>query len=342
MRRLATLISMAAAAVAAACGPPFVAGTGTAGGGTTGDTTTTSTGTGAPLCMPGSCPDGQYCDAARGCTACSDFGTFALGEVKPAGVPTDASATPLYPRVGQDDTDLFFAQIVSSQGNVKRVAESGGSWTNPAAIMNLDSSGSSDTGPLFLAAADALSGFQPPELAGASVPILLFHTTRGTKKVEVYGLPLMQAVMPVQLQLPDTSDYVQDVVVAAKATPPRLWWLHGSDPTALGLVTMTGADPAPEDVIISLDTCAAVVQQPWVTPDGTRLLFSAKKCDQTGPHLFIAELGTDGKQIGKARRVFPGDSSLDYSPSLSTDLCTVLFSRQDANGKTAIVRANRP
>lgn len=346
MRRLDIIWGLFLGTVLSAigCGPPFVAastGTGGAdGGGGTGSAGSTSTGT--PLCMAGSCSDGNYCDPARGCVTCKDFGTFVPGEVKSLGIPVlDPSATPLYPRIAHADTDLLFAQVISSQGHIKRTMQSGGTWMAPGGILGLDMLSASDTGPFFLAKPSALNGLMPADLGTSTSPVLLFHTTRDAGKVEVWGMQLTTGALPEKLQLPVGDDYVQDISIATQVMPPRLFWLHGSDPAALKLATMTAMESSPQDVNLTLDTCEVNVQHPWVTPDGTHLLFAAKACDKTGPHLYIAELTGEGKQMGNAGRIFPGDASSDYSPSLSTDQCTLLFSRQDQNGKTVISQATR-
>jgi hypothetical protein len=62
-------------------------------------------------------------------------------------------------------------------------------------------------------------------------------------------------------------------------------------------------------------------------------------CTPVGPgltHLYHVPIDASGQPTDKAKRIFPSDmTSIDTTPSLTPDQCTLLFARIDAaaNGK---------
>lgn len=373
---LTVLCILAGIVSTASCGDPFaVAGEGgktttshpTGSGGTGGTSGTTSSGeagsdagTTVPPCVPGQCAQaGHYCEkSSMTCQPCSDPTRFTFGN--PAGLPMGfplTNARSYFPRVAPDTGALFFSHKGKGSGTLEHLAsapysqasQSWGTWTMlPAPINSLDE----ESAPLYLANGAALNGLVDTTIVSLDTPVLLFNSTRqGTEAI--YAANLEGAKDVALVALPPSKS---DEQIAVAVSQPRFFWVSDNT-TQPGLVTWTPAMTAPEHVDIELDNGCSIatlegLTGPWVSSDGTLLLFGAVYPEPStctlkpgSPQLiFYARLdGSTGKQAAgnQARQIFPGSVKVDATPSLSADLCTLYFSRVDASADVLLYKAER-
>jgi hypothetical protein len=129
------------------------------------------------------------------------------------------------------------------------------------------------------------------------------------------------------------------IAAALDATPPRIFWLRGGH-----VWTATAAGQGATALTIAFEGgCktdpAGSIDNPWVRPDGGRLLFNASALTSacavaTGSQyrLYYVDLDpSSGQPTGEATQIFSDAANHDdVTPSLSPDACTLLFARSSA------------
>ena len=362
MKRLSSLMglcSVAGVAVLVAgggCGPSFLAGP--AAGGSTSSATTSTTASsaggtggtgGAAGCTPNACPPDQYCSAdTSACAPCSDVGRFHFGQPIPTGVTVSTPNTvPLYPRVDEDTGNLYLVARESNQNHLEIAPVSKSAWSSASPLTQLAAGMYQDSGPLYLRSPNLLTGLVDDGVADAGAPVLLFDSDRINimGKRRIFAV-VLQSGTPKSLNLPDGASLQSGIAMAMNVSPPRFWWLSG-ETLSPPLVTFVATDNAPTPVAITLlDSGCPVISAsaPWVTPGGERLLFASPRyatppaCavpDATVTHLYQVPIDATGQPLDDAgaELVFPDDlTSVDTTPSLTPNMCTLLFARTNALG----------
>lgn len=348
-------VAVASLVAGAACGPQFVAGTGNTGGGGTGAGTSSTGGTGsgpstggASGCTPGSCAADQYCDTGNAqCVGCSKLDRFSFGAAVGLGVTVPAAgASELYPRADPGTGDLYLVQQEQGSTHLNQIARAPfmvgkTPWTSASLLMQI-SGNHQDSGPFPLQDPSELGGLVSDGIAKLSTPVLLFDSDRLGEK-HVFAVDLKTSASS-QLTLPGGSTHETRIAVATDASPPRFFWIgNPGGSTTDRLLTATASDTAPTPVTITLESgCPTPLPNtPWVTPGGDRLLFTSANygpppgCtspDTTATHLYEVPLDASGQPTDKARRVFPNDSSIDTTPSLTPNRCALIFARVESSG----------
>ncbi|MDF3065482.1 MAG: hypothetical protein K0R38_1083 [Polyangiaceae bacterium] len=89
---------------------------------------------------------------------------------------------------------------------------------------------------------------------------------------------------------------------------------------------------------------------PWLTPDGTKLFFTARRVDLGCPppagavtHIYVLELSSAGQPLATARALtgLAEPEVRQTDPSLSPDGCELLFSAQEPEGRLQLFHAAR-
>ena len=352
----------------AACGQPFSAAAGAGGGGSGGaghggaaasgtGGVAASSGSGVAKCPAASCSAGEYCESASStCQMCAELGRFQFGAPVATGVTVPATgSSALYPRPDRDTGQLFFVQqdtTIAHQDQIAVAASMPGeaAWTQGTLLQQLVGV-YQDSGPLYISAPSVLTGLVANSVAMSTAPVLLFDSNRTTGKRQVFAAVLGAATPPAVVTLPGGAVRASRIAISLAATPPRFWWISDATTGIERLVTGTATDNTPGDVPVLLDSdCpTTLADAPWVTPGGERLLFASvhtsapPACtpDPTITHLYQVVLSPDGTAPTKASPVFPGDTTLDTDPALTTDMCALLFARFDDQGNGQIYQAPR-
>jgi hypothetical protein len=354
MRWIGTWIgpgSLSAILALAGCGVPFETGAG-GGGGSGGQTTNAGTGGGTSSstgttttssggCTPGNlatCDPGDFCNASSQCVSCTLATTFNFGTPQPIQV-TPAPISALYPRLDKLSGPLYFVnehnQIMQAQAGTPA-----GTWEAAIAMpapFNPTAT-SVQEGPLPWIDGSSVKGVLDTSMVDATKPVLLFGTNgSGDQMLVAANLTGTAPPSPSPLKVPPLLSGDSSIAATFGLATARLYWIRNS---ALWTAMSNGAVAAPVNVPFSggcaIDPTGAI-NQPWVRPDGTRLLFSAASfqgatCAVAGnaqSRLFSIELvvGT-GQAMGAATQIFPTDTmDDDETPSLSPDTCTLYFSR---------------
>ena len=383
MKGLGTWIgpgSLAGIVALAGCGPPFTTATGSTGTGASGSggapasssTTTGSTGGGSTSsgttspCTPGlidGCGPGLYCNAAKACDPCANAVGMSFGAPQAIALPSmTVTATALFPRVEKKTQALFFlygdggsvtGQIVQAPPGAGQ--GSWGQWAYlpaPFDLMSLSPPPEQD-GPLPWPDGTEIQGVVDTSKVSAMYPVVLFGSKRsGDELLYAANLePPPASVSASALKAPFISGD-SGIAVAFEAAPTRYFWLRDGQ-----VMTATGTGAAPVALNITFDGgCvppAGAVADPWVGPDGGRLLFSATYYEKGGSGCmpapgsparpFHVDLDATGQPKGAATQVFTGDATdNDRTPSLSPDGCLLLFARGDAStGQPVLYEALR-
>jgi len=150
-----------------------------------------------------------------------------------------------------------------------------------------------------------------------------------------------------------TRDY--NPAFAYLATPSRVYWISDRN-TQPGLYTMPATGGTLAKVTLTLESGCQVTDEdiePWVTPDGTVLFFSAPRREQPNCNLplnsgirtayYTYMDPATGQQIGSAKELTSVRTALETSftkttlnirtPSLSPDFCT-LYVSSDVDGSS--------
>jgi hypothetical protein len=386
MNRLAMRMAaglLAAAMLPSSCGRPFAIGAGGGGasstssglagyGGAGGAPDTGGgghggTGGATPACTPGdlgTCSAGSYCRADTvACEVCTSFTRFHFAAASQVALqPPISGTTVLYPRLSPDAATLYFTYYDEQSAIPRRrigsapLDASKGSW-GPWSLVKapVDADGQ-NSGPLLLDTGAALSALVDSKV-DTSKPVLVFDSSRTALNTEALLAANLDASDVGALALPK-GKHDSDIAVAWQSTPPRFWWLSDATSTVgQKLVTATATDTLATPVPVTLDNgCVVeVVEGPWVTGDGKRLLFGAAPPQPTDAgaclpappghaRLYSARLDAQGQQISgtQAKPLLSGAlAAYETTPSLSPNLCTLYFSRFDAAGNGQLFSAAR-
>jgi hypothetical protein len=293
------------------------------------------------------------------CTDLDPGTTFSFGPpqaITLSGPPPTAPV--VFPRMEKTTSSLFF--VYGANGQIAQAPQgatqgSWGMWSALPAPYNAASPAVQE-GPFPLPDGKALAAI----LLGAATaminpldPVLLFGSGQGSaNSLYVANLEMPPPASATPLSMTPFSPGDRSISVATDVVPPRFFWLRG------GQVSTTTGPAVPVKsltITYAMSGCVAKpgsIADPWVRPDGTRLLFSGTYYDgnpcmptMTGAQsrLFYVDLDpATGDPTGDALPIFPLDTSDgDQTPSLSPDACLLLFSRSGVSGSTTIVEALR-
>jgi hypothetical protein len=338
-------------------------GAGGAGGATSTTGTASSSGTGggggAP-CVVGdlsTCKAGEYCRVnGGGCAPCGDFSAFQFGDPKPVDVMIPQGAAASFPRRKGDKLYYMFKSLTSTDiAESDLMAMSMNKWTPGVAVAPpVSASDSDEAAPLVLSAseAQAIEGILLDKVAvKTGQPLLVFDSDRTSP-----GAPHVYAENPGQMGVSllnlKGDAIVEHLTVAWDANPYRIWYITAKPGNlAPRLVTATPGS-SPDDATMTISNGCPLLPgdvAPWVTHDGSHLIFSAIDPDLsaqcgapmgTTHHVYIADLEPNGQQKAgtKAARVLPNDDKDDITPSLTQDACALYFSRTTGPG-TGVLHA---
>jgi hypothetical protein len=273
----------------------------------------------------------SYCDTFEHvCKSCTDYGRFSFGVPAALGVALPAgTSAPRFPRAAGPNETLFYTVTDGSTTNVAADdAATFPNWNTPSVVLGTQGA----LGPLVVDTSTVKSWLtQPPANMPASV--LLFDAPNlqaaGVRQVVALPIPTpMPAAPPIPLALPGGSAGASQIRIAIAPGASRAWWLGGN-----GLVTATLGAATSTPVPMNLSNGnPGLPNQPWVTPDGSVMLFVSQLTTGTdlALHLFYARMSTSGavagQQASNAVRVFQG-SDVDGDPSLTANSCALLFTR---------------
>jgi hypothetical protein len=333
-------------------GAPFTQGTSTSGdGGTGGTSNSTNSGTdggtgGAPAGCDPPCQSGQYCSATTNkCTNCTDLSSIQFSAPAKLGVGlSNVNYSAYYPRTRGANSDIYLAVAMSptnSQVETAMFLSPTKGWGPAMSITPILASMASDSAPLYLDDGAALAGLKPSNVMDGQ-PVLLFDSTRTFGKRQVYAWVPGVSNSPQLVTLPGTDTTYEVSQVAVAWQTKRFFWISNADSKPRRLMTALPSDSMWQEVPIQLDNgChAPLADSPWVTPEGNVIFFASDEPDPNNsckpkainkPHLYRAFLDPSGQPTDPAMRVFPQDDSIDFSPSLTGDLCSLVFTRVDGN-----------
>ncbi|MCB9578014.1 MAG: hypothetical protein H6717_13405 [Polyangiaceae bacterium] len=301
------------------------------------------------------CAVGEYWHACKqSCVSCYDVSLLVFGDVtKVTSLSDSGSGTnQRFPRLAADGSST---RVVLTQGvpptspthtdfltGVQQGADFASLVTDLGNFVNYP--GENESGPLLVPA----GAVEPVSGTAAASLFLLMDSDRNGKQ-QIMSTPLFQgAGSPSVLAAPVNAggnDY--HVAYAHQATPARLFW--SSDRAQPGLYTWAVTGGQAQKVAVTLPGgCAASDEdlEPWVTPDGTLLLFSSPR--RVGPNcnvplnggkrsLYFAYLDpATGLPLADAVELASVRTALEQSlgktdfalgtPSLDPTACTLYFS----------------
>jgi hypothetical protein len=322
--------------------------------------TSASSSSGLPvICTPGdltTCDAGKYCKTdTQICTDCSELADFKFGSLTRIELMPPTGTALRFPRIGPSDQLLFTFTSSALSTDIGHAERGDGflQWKNvvtePEGINNDQrEDGASlylpkDHGDILDTLIADMTSVQPAE------EVVLYHNTTPIGDKKVFAFNPGQAKISL-VNLKGTSN--SHVAVAYKAR--RFWYTSNAINSTENLVTVApGGDPALAQM---KDSNACTLQgnlSAWVTPDGKWLLFSSqlhdgsdcsKLADTGRPHLFYTEVDpVTGQQVGLTREI-PVDQINDaghVNPSLSPDLCVLLFTDQSKSPDSELYAAVR-
>ncbi len=308
----------------------------TVGVGSVSSSSSASSSSGGPMSCSGTCGSGTYCNPLQGaCVACANFARFHFGDAFKLDVTLPGAGTARFPRVASDGS-LFLSYTAGGNSVLASAGYAAFPAWDAAVILssppNPPTSPADALGPLELKDGAALKSLK---LDLGTGPVLLFDlpSSGGTTR-QVLAYEVGSSSMPVAVPLPGASATKMQWRIAVAPDIVRAWWLEtGGATNAAALMTASLASSSSATVTVKLDDGnASFPNQPWVSLDGTILLVSATYAPpslDTTEHLFFARLSiVTGMTIADAQRIYPADASdADGDPSLSSDGCALLFTR---------------
>lgn len=344
------------------------ASSGTSGGGSA-STSSASGGGGAGgnagACTPGeleTCNENQYCQrTTKICAECKDVSSpFIFGPPIPLELSLPNGGTnPRFPRSGPNGQLLFtFTSLAGNlnighapAGSAPLTWQKGQSESEPPLNTSADESSS-----FYLAKGSVLKNLVDPNVK-TDTGIVLYDSTQqgpGTKQVFAFN-PDQTSFSKVQLQ---GGTINSQLTVAADV--PRFWYTSNalkpaSEPNEF--VELVSAAPGTMPTAVPLQDSAGCAVKgnvaPWVTPDGTILLFATQRqkkigttCSNVGSdtsHLWYTTVNPkDGKQAeAAARELFSEDPKSYTSPALSENLCVLYFFEATSSTSATLYAAIR-
>lgn len=286
---------------------------------------------GAADCTASGCDAGEYCDADSGrCTSCGNTSKgLRFGPPTRVDGPSVAGVDDRFPRLAADKT-LWWSR---GDGNgIPNVVSVTPPYTGAATPFRSDASGYIPRG-IKAESLEFDAAWDQFENGGRKV--------YGRTGSSTFALGALNQVVGAS----ETKDF------SVAVSENRVWWMTDRviPGQAEGLHLVTGSpgfafiiDHVP---LVLPDGCHASGPDlaPWTTPQGELLLFAAQEARpncaaaNSGPRdLYWTSLESDGQQAGMARRIAISDAQLDDTdPSLSQDLCTLYFARQEDGGASA-------
>jgi hypothetical protein len=357
-----SLALVSAMVAAAGCGEAFSTPGSTATGGATGtggagptSSATDSTAESASSSGPGTgggggstadcsttgCQQGMYCnEETLICTGCNDLSRFEFAPGVPLlDEPGQAQVEPrVVARAG------VWRMVYTSISGSYEIAASDEPFTTGALVPGTGiNSVAEEFGPLLLPPDTPLAGIA---LAPSDAGFLVFSRQVGDD-IEIRiadGIDgALSTTFPGVLNS-GVSDF--HPAIAYKPATQRAWWtqtrLVGQE-LVTGLVTAPLGNVGVSAALVPLpleNGCHARTPDvaPWVTPDGSLLLFHAEYQDQAncdlnidGVHVFWTTLDPAGQipQGGEAKEILGLGAVQPVAPSLSPDMCTLYYSDLD-------------
>lgn len=300
------------------------------------------------------CNAGEYCGGDHVCHACSDVSTFQFDD--PEALDQINSAHPddylRFPRALSEKTALLY-----TVGNVwasdAEIWATGDFTTGAGAALGapVHQNGITESGPLAVpsASSGALAGMN--FFFDHGITNSLSHEVLGGL-MDASGTVLNLKTLPAPINIAGNS-----YSLAYAPSAQRVWWVATRN-GAFNFDVFTasvaaGAAATATQVNLTTDptNCAmsTVDAAPWVTPDGTLLLFNSTEyytdCNSKGttPDIFYVTLDAKGQATGIAHRVNVDLQNVsDLQASLSPNMCWLYFA-SDRNGaqKPRLYRAHR-
>jgi hypothetical protein len=317
------------------------------------------------------CPVGQYFNPCKQtCTPCTDLSFIQLGGKtskdvtlsNPSGAPGRDQLYPRITKLSGVDRIVYRHRIPANNPKETQIVTatlSSGSWTGfTENLGNLVNYPNEDESAPLLVPQGVLD---PSNGSTAAEPFLLFDSKRNGKP-QVYSSQLFKSNgspaplgSPVNQATSGSRDY--NPAYSYSGAPPRLYWVSDRNSTP-GLYTVPVSGGSVTHVPLTLASGCAVTDEdmePWVTPDGTLLLFSSPRREppncalplNSGKRgLYYTYLDpTTGQQIGAATELSGVRADLEKAynktdfelrtPSLDPGYCTLYFS-SDIDGGTDI------
>ncbi len=314
---------------------------GTTAGGSTSQGGNTGKGGGTSGC---NCNADQYCRNGN-CRDCNDFSLLNFDPPEALGTIADSGAArPSFPRSAGDNA-LFYSSD-HPQGHIYFTADfsaGGGQRVSGAAAppefgpLYIEDSGGLDFDFLFTRVSqDGL---------GSDIMMASWDETAHT----------LSGIMPVATPVNGDSSIESQVAFAAGTL--RYWWMSDrAGPPAL--YTALLSDPQEQPVTLQIpgmvnSTCVAMHPDltPWVTSDGSLMLFSAEaivdgQCGVDGTtDLYAVPVSSAGEPVTPSASAL-NDLNLpanETTPSLSADSCWIYFASDEGSGSQSftIFRAHR-
>ncbi|MEZ4371374.1 MAG: hypothetical protein R3B07_11145 [Polyangiaceae bacterium] len=310
-------------------GPSGGAGGSTAGAGG-------SAGAGGATGCATECLMGEYCDEdTNKCTSCATIaGRLRFGPPTRLPLNNSTGVDERFPRIADDGT-LWYTR-----------GDGGGGY----AIVKLSPPYSGSPSVEYQNG----SGYVPRGIDGEG---LRFDAAFDTKEMD--GTRKLVGVA--DNGSPSELGSLNQIVGAGSATldysiavgPGRVWWM--SDRVVAGQAGGPHLHTGQPGIVFNIDYVPLVLEDdchtqspdltPWVGKAGNLMLLSAQSLSSTSTcvasvdapkDLYWTLLDNAGQQTGKAKRIELSDPTLDDTePSLSPDLCTIVYARSESAGTEA-------
>jgi hypothetical protein len=333
---------------------PEIDGTVTEDASSSGDASFMDASAGCPAC-----PAGQYCNmSTRSCAKCGDLSRLAFGTPRKLVAPSAGPGRDqVFAREASRSGWTGLVYGFANQGNPDIAFASGttGVWPTGTALPPPVSSAGFDDAPLPMPDPVDITLLYDTEVNNRRMIYLALYSSNGTWSTGRYGPDSWT------LNSSGNNYHVAALRSGSASGGLRLWWTTDRQDVGVGQPRLVTTDPlvpaAPVDVPIVLSSgCHTKGDlEPWVAPDGTVLFFSSLPlgaggaCDTRGDdsrHLYFTRLDpATGQQSAGDRALAIGVHAVgfdDRAPSLTTDMCSLLFSSdRDAGNELDIYIAPR-
>lgn len=336
------MLTLGVVLVAAACSSsPDFTSSGSGGAGGSGGSGGAAGGDAGHGCQP--CGSGEYCQVSTGkCVGCGDLSKLDFGPPEPLSAVNKNPAGGLrFPRVaGPDGSALVYVAANNTMTPAGRQI-----WfaPNPDSGFGARASDSSwsASGPLFVQF----------DYVKSTTSHFLYDKvdTTGSGARDLYATELGSGTVQSSGSLGGPFNSAQgadDYSIAVAPDVHRAWWMSDRGNSGRQLLTFSW-DPlgTPQSVnLFDQNDCqrAGDDATPWVTPDGSVLLYSATRLD-AGCHpanssrrvLYWIKLDkTTGRPAfgTRGQPLLESDGADATDPSLSRDLCTLYYAADDGKG----------
>jgi hypothetical protein len=315
------------------------------------------------------CPDGSYCNPTTSqCVSCTDLSRFQFGAGTKIGASSGPGNNQVFPRAQSDGQGWRLLYRYTSPTNAAN-SNIASSPNAPWASGTFPSGGGINTdalesGPLGLA-----PGTTVPGVAANTYQVLFDRFSSsgsGSGKRSIYaadGIDAGSATVLTGAINQGVDDYhVAYAYQTASPGPNRFYWTS-TRPSSTGSVTALRTMPAGGGTVTTVailmpSGCHSRTQDmaPWITPDGTRLLFHSQEQDQTascGTPLYSGQQRlywitvdpSTGAPAGGVKAVdltgMVGGSGQFQTPSLTPDMCALLYASDGGGSDYDLFQATR-